>query len=296
MHPAQNIRSLEIKFEATGEKHLLNSFGISSPDVAISIDSKATNCRFDEWVTTSFENLGRDFTLCATLEDETLRITGSGIANAFVGDAFFESWGNFLNKLSSFESGRVLELGSRARSALTRRGQIPERFEYIGMDILPGPNVDAVGDAHELEKIFGRDRFVAVFSLSVFEHLAMPWKVALEINRVLVTHGIAYTMSHQTWPIHEEPWDFWRYSRNTWQTIFNSATGFEVLESAHGDPAIIHSRFSHPATRELPEAKAYLGSSVIVRKISDTELQWPVPLHQASTGQYPKGEMTAPPR
>ena len=45
---------------------------------------------------------------------------------------------------------------------------------YVGFDIARGPNVDVVGDAHELSRHFPADHFDAVFALSVFEHLAMP--------------------------------------------------------------------------------------------------------------------------
>lgn len=163
------------------------------------------------------------------------------------------------------------------------------------MDILAGPNVDIVGDAHELERMFGRNRFVAAFSRSVFEHLAMPWKVAIELNHVLVPGGLLYNGTHQTWPLHEQPWDFWRFSQHSWSTLFNAATGFEVVEAVCGEPARIHPYRSNPATRSLPDCPAYLGSASIVRKVAGTALAWPVTLKTAAIDCYPRGELSQPP-
>lgn len=211
------------------------------------------------------------------------------------GDPYFQSWENFLTALAKFECGAVLEVGSRARSAITRSHRIPPQLTDVGMDILPGPNVDIVGDAHELSTVLAGRKFVAIFSTSVFEHLLMPWKVALEMNRILEPGGIVYTSTHQTWPVHEEPWDFWRYSRHTWPALFNPATGFEILEAVGGEPDRIHACRTSSVTREMPLSPAYLGSASLVRKISNTTLTWPVPVSIATATMYPAGELTIAP-
>src|ERR1043165_6505721 len=73
------------------------------------------------------------------------------------------------------------------------------------------PKRIGVGDAHELSKFFGTE-FDAVFSLAVFEHFAMPWVVAAEINKVLKIGGLTFHSTHFAFPLHERPWDFWRYT------------------------------------------------------------------------------------
>ncbi|MDD3179130.1 MAG: methyltransferase domain-containing protein [Opitutaceae bacterium] len=186
----------------------------------------------------------------------------------------------------------------RARSAITRRNLVPAKLGYVGLDILPGPNVDLVGDAHCLSTLVGSKKFVAAFSLFVFEHLAMPWKVVIELNRVLAPGGLVLVNTHQTWPLHEEPWDFWRFSAYSWQCLFNPMTGFELVETAHGEPARVHPLWDTPALRglELEKSPAYLHTTVIARKIRETTLEWPVPTAIAAPGCYPKGELTEPPR
>ena len=99
----------------------------------------------------------------------------------------------FLVQLSSMPSGAALEIGSRARSGVTRRHFLPaSTWAYTGMDILAGENVDVVGDAHKLSKLFPEKRFRAVMSFSVLEHLLMPWKFAIELNRVMELGGVGF--------------------------------------------------------------------------------------------------------
>lgn len=294
-HPGQRIVRLEVLFQDDTLALPLTSFGQPSPDVAAGLGPTAAQARFDEWVIAPAAVLGRPFSFRCWLEDGACLLGPDALTNAATGDPYFQSWNNFVTHLEAFASGTVLEIGSRARSGLTRQDRLPRQLDYLGVDILPGPNVDIVGDAHELSRLFRDRRFVAVYSLSVFEHLAMPWKVALELNQVLVPGGLVYTSTHQTWPMHEEPWDFWRFSRHSWQTLFNPATGFEVVEAVCGEPARIHACRTSPATRGLPDSPAWLGSASIVRKISDTTLSWPVPLAAIAREMYPGGE-TPPPR
>ncbi|MBI4626995.1 MAG: class I SAM-dependent methyltransferase [Verrucomicrobia bacterium] len=272
------------------------SFGQPSPDVAGALDARAANCRFEEWLDLPAEAAGRDFYLRFFFENQRTIVGHSALGKAKQNDPFHRCWSHFLEELQSIPAGTVLEIGSRARSAITRRETVPPHLDYIGVDILPGPNVDVVGDVHDLGNLFPDGQFVAAFSFSVFEHLAMPWKVALELNRLLAPGGLVFTQTHQTWPMHEEPWDFWRFSRHSWQMLFNSATGFEVVEAACGEPAHLHAFRTTPATLGLPHGPAFLGSASIVRKIAGTDLTWPVGIETAAHEMYPAGELSEPPR
>ena len=294
-HAGVPIERVELIYPDAAITLPVASFGQPSDDVAAGLGPTAARARFDEWLTAPAEALGQAFILRFTLADGSTRLGEDALTNAAWGDPYFQSWENFITHLGTFPRGAVLEVGSRARSAITRSHRIPPQLTYVGMDILPGPNVDIVGDAHELAQLLGDRKFVAIFSTSVFEHLLMPWKVALEMNRVLEPGGIVYTSTHQTWPIHEEPWDFWRYSKTTWQALFNSATGFEILEAVVGEPARIHACRTSSVTRDMPHSPAYLGSASLVRKISDTALTWPVPVATATATMYPAGELTVAP-
>ncbi len=182
---------------------------------------------------------------------------------------------------------KIVEIGSRARSNITRRERIANRHEYIGVDIKQGPNVDIVADAHELSQIFEPGSIDAIFGMAVFEHLAMPWKVAIEVNKVLRPHGRAMFLTTQSWPVHESPFDFFRFSKESWASLFNENTGFKILNAAVGDPARIISDIQTDATSEIKHAPGYLASTVYAEKFSETRLSWDVPVSSIYKAPYP---------
>ncbi|HRE83603.1 MAG TPA: methyltransferase domain-containing protein [Opitutaceae bacterium] len=159
---------------------------------------------------------------------------------------------------------------------------------YTGFDICAGENVDVVGDAHELSHYFPEECFDFAFSVSVWEHLAMPWKVSLELNRILKTGGVAMINSHQCWPSHEEPWDYYRFSEYSWSTLFNPYTGFEILTCGQGFPGIVVPGVIHSTINNLEWHYGYLASRGVVRKTARTTLSWEVPTHAVASGDYPK--------
>ena len=183
----------------------------------------------------------------------------------------------------------VLEIGARAVSDRTSRDLFPPPLRYTGFDLHAGPNVDVVGDAHELTAHLPENAFDGVFSISVFEHLLMPWKVVLEINRVLKPGGIVFVGTHPCWPPHELPWDFWRYQPNAFWALFNASTGFELLATITDTPARIL-----PAGRSLilsgtVKTVCPMSVTVLARKVGphDPRLSWPVTAADATPTLYP---------
>jgi hypothetical protein len=186
-------------------------------------------------------------------------------------------------------SGTMLEIGARARSGVSRRQNLPKGWDYVGLDILDGENVDVVGDAHELSTVFPDRKFDAFQTFSTFEHLLMPWKAAIELNRVLNVGATGFIQTHQTWPLHETPWDFYRFSDQAWAGLFNRKTGFEIVETQMGEPSYLVARRVHAVTAFGTGQGGYLASSVIVRKVGETDLRWDVGVDDAITTSYPPG-------
>jgi len=189
------------------------------------------------------------------------------------GDA--ELHGNFLEFAQTVVAhrGRVLEIGARARSGNTRREHFPPPAAYIGLDISPGPNVDIVGDAHHLSRLV-TGKFDAAFSVSTFEHMLMPWKVVLELNKILHDGALVFTHSHQTWPLHDAPWDFWRFSQDSWHGLYNRHTGFEIVKAKHAQPAYLSPAFMSSSMYGMDRNICYLGSNCIARKVGPPEVSW----------------------
>lgn len=170
--------------------------------------------------------------------------------------------------------GHMLEIGSRARSGRSYRDWFSADTRHTGIDITDGPNVDVVGDAHHLSRHL-RDRFDFAFSIAVFEHILMPWKVALEMNKVLKRGAPALIISHGSWPLHEEPWDFFRFSKESWGGIFNKHTGFEMIESQYQYPAsIIPNYISTVDFQNMSQGRTFLLSGCLVRKIGVPQVEW----------------------
>lgn len=204
-----------------------------------------------------------------------------------------KEFGVFLASLVKTNTASVLEIGSRDNSDVTVRGSFKPPIEYVGMDILAGPNVDVIGDAHELSSLFPKERFNGVFCISVFEHLLMPWKVVLEINTVLKTGGLVYVVTHPTWPPHELPWDFWRYQPNGFWALFNSSTGFELISCSTFEPSRLIPAGTGFHLGGTVKTECAMGVVALAKKIGpyDPRLAWPVKTADITSTSYPSKEI-----
>jgi ubiquinone/menaquinone biosynthesis C-methylase UbiE len=168
-----------------------------------------------------------------------------------------------------------------------RKNQFPG-LNVVVLDILPGENVDVVGDAHKMSDFFPEGHFDFVYSVSVFEHLAMPWKVVCEMNRVMKPGGLGLVHSHQTIGMHDMPWDFYRFSDVAWSGLFNGHTGFEVLGSVMDDLQFVIP-FLYKTEKEKAEQSAgFESSTVMFKKVGPCRVSWDVPLSGVVETAYPE--------
>lgn len=287
--PAKPVRSLEFVLPGTNGFRLpVRSYGQTpSPDVQQILDRPdAHTVRFDEL----FEViLSSDQLISAGLEVSYHDGDRGWIDQ--LGAARGESEGlidlRFMDMLRERKCGTILEVGARARSGVVRRDWAPAGWRYVGVDIVKDTNVDVIGDAHELSALFPPDEFDAVMSFSVLEHLLMPWKFVIELNRILKLGAVGIFTAPQCWPLHEQPWDFWRFSGKAWDALLNRATGFAIIEAVMGEPAFVVAQKCHPATNFGSLQAGYLASAVIFQKIGPTSLEWPVRLTDIITTSYP---------
>jgi hypothetical protein len=137
--------------------------------------------------------------------------------------------------------------------------------------LYPDANTDVVGDAHRLSSYFPGRRFDAVFSLSVLEHLAMPWVVAAEINKVLRPGGLTFHLTHFMFPLHEQPADFWRFTDAGLRSLFSPIVGFEEAETEFYKPASLHPHDRAPELLHLPSQPAFIQVAVLARKVAELD-------------------------
>ena len=204
-------------------------------------------------------------------------------------DPYHRMFQDFIGRVNAISAPTVLEIGARARSGNIYTQGFAQHVRYRGMDIIPGPNVDLVADVHQLGRSVTPGSYDAIFSISVFEHLAMPWQAALEINAALKPGGLVFISTHPVWPLHDRPWDFYRYSTDGFRALFHRLTGFEILEATEGLPCRIIPLFKEPSMRGLEQQPAFLGVSIIARKIGtpDPRLRWDIPVEDFLGTEYP---------
>lgn len=95
--------------------------------------------------------------------------------------------------------------------------------DVISIDIDPYRKLDMVMDATDMS--FGDGVFDAVYMMEVLEHVKDPQLALSEVRRVL-KDGSRFVMSTPfVFGIHEEPWDFWRFTRHGLEHLLS---GFEI--------------------------------------------------------------------
>jgi len=206
--------------------------------------------------------------------------------NPEVGDNPHALWAEFVRDVNA-TGGAILELGSRARSGNTMRELFDKNVvDYFGVDITSGPNVDIVGDAHELSRFITKP-VDYIFSISVFEHFLMPWKVALEMNKIMKPGGKAFCHSHQTWPAHDEPWDYFRFSKWAWGSLFNKHTGFRVVDARWGEPVSVARNFNWGGPFEqMEESPGWALSVCVVEKTHEPQVRWDADVSEITKVEY----------
>jgi len=173
---------------------------------------------------------------------------------------------------SGFE---ILEIGSREVTSNSIAKQSFYKANYTGFDYHPGNNVDVAGDVHKISTYFNK-KFDLIFSASCFEHFAMPWVAATEINKILKVGGHVFIETHFSYRSHERPWNFFQFSDLGLELLFSSAMGYKCLDKGMSNPIV--GRFSVYADeylRYIPIKGLYCHSEFYAVKERDVpDFDW----------------------
>lgn len=150
---------------------------------------------------------------------------------------------NFQARVQLMSRPRVLELGT-FRSIPGRSTKhdewVPNASAYLGTDIAPGDDVDIVADIHRLTQVTGEEAFDVIISCSSFEHFKYPHLAAHEVMKSLKVGGLLFIQTHQTFPLHAYPYDYFRFSQQAMSGLFGTRMGFQVVQTNYEFPVELH--------------------------------------------------------
>lgn len=160
-------------------------------------------------------------------------------------------------------TGRLLDLGCGGKpwagllpSAVTR---------HVGVDFAPArqhirETLDVAADVEVLP--FRDAAFDAILCTQVIEHVPHPARLVAEAARVLRPGGVLLLTAPQTWCLHQEPHDYFRYTRHGLAVLAREA-GFRV-ESMESHGGVV-SVFAQVVAYSL---EAVFGRVPVVRLLS----------------------------
>jgi hypothetical protein len=192
--------------------------------------------------------------IASRLDGVRRRLALAGVPRS-AGEAGGELEAAFRARCAELHAPRVLELGTKqavAGVSTMHRDWVPHAAEFLGTDIEGGEDVDVVADVHILSEAVGAERFDVILSASTFEHLKYPGLAAHQLLRTLTVGGLLFVQTHQSFPLHGYPSDYFRFSREALASLFGTTMGFEVLATGYDFPAQVYARRTadthrHPA-------------------------------------------------
>jgi 2-polyprenyl-3-methyl-5-hydroxy-6-metoxy-1,4-benzoquinol methylase len=148
------------------------------------------------------------------------RLTHNWLAKKLVNDKILEH----LHELN----GVVVDLGCGTRPY--ERDILGHADHYIGVDwgnTFHGLQADVVADLTK-PLPFGDQSVDCVAAFEVLEHVAEPGAMLDEAFRMLKPGGLLMLSVPFQWWVHEEPWDFYRYTRHGLEYLLGKSSFVEI--------------------------------------------------------------------
>ncbi|MFZ3091565.1 MAG: methyltransferase domain-containing protein [Nitrospirota bacterium] len=94
--------------------------------------------------------------------------------------------------------------------------------KYIGADMREGSGVDVVLNLHHIN--LSSESVGTVLILDTLENVEFPRKAIEEIYRILKPCGILIISSVMNFPIHDYPYDYWRFTPEAFKSLLKPFT------------------------------------------------------------------------
>lgn len=183
-----------------------------------------------------------------------------------------------LTQVAHYIRGDVLDVGGGEKN---RYKDLFTFKSFTCLDVYEGPGIDIVASADDIP--LPNESKDSVLSTQVLEHVKFPEKCVQEMCRVLKGGGYAVITAPQWNELHDEPNDYWRYTkygfvelfeRNGFKTVEQHQRGGFFAQSAQMTLRYLMDRFSlhtHPiAGRIMSRLFWMLGSFAIFLDRLDT--------------------------
>lgn len=94
--------------------------------------------------------------------------------------------------------------------------------KYMGADMRFGPGVDIVLNLHDIGLL--SETVGTVLCLDTLEHVKFPRRAIKEVYRILKPGGIFIVSTVMSFPIHDYPEDYWRFTPEGLRSLFDPFT------------------------------------------------------------------------
>ncbi len=194
-----------------------------------------------------------------TLDERGVPLPDPSSTSALIPASYIGTW---LARQSPLVRGRLLDLGA---------GNQPYRVWYnrlvdasIAVDMTPSPGLAAICSANRLPI---KDQSVdVVLATEVLEHVADVEAAVAEVHRVLRPGGHLLATVPFIYPIHEAPFDFWRFTEHGLRSLCERHR-FDVVDlGAKGGLGMLG---AHIVTNGLPRVLDRLAASLGQRPLSE---------------------------
>jgi SAM-dependent methyltransferase len=94
--------------------------------------------------------------------------------------------------------------------------------KYVGADMRQGPGVDLVLNLHNIN--LPSESVGTVLLMDTLEHVELPRKAIEEVHRILKPNGTLIISSVMNFPIHDYPYDYWRFTPEAFRSLLKPFT------------------------------------------------------------------------
>lgn len=183
--------------------------------------------------------------------------------------------------VQGFLRNSVLDLGSGEQPY----AQIvkAQAAQYVGVDVTVSDvkKPDVCGDSLLLP--FKDASFDTILCTQVLEHVRNPFDLFQQASRVLKDDGYLILTAPQAWPLHEEPYDFFRYTkyglaelaeRNRLKVIKLEERGGGITAVCQLTAAVLYDKFGKRRITRVP-MKIALAPALSLSRVLDRMFYYP---------------------